>query len=153
MFQTKHNFLVGSYFLATLVIVGTNRNKHDFLWLGLLGQLLLAHLAVDIYLSKQIWASFHTYALMYVLYVLSFSCIDVYFHLHDKDNFGGKIHKEHEQMFLDFVYVNISTISTIGYGDIVPLTTATRSYFCYKIVIAIFMIVFLVSDIVVKSKN
>ena len=152
MFQTKHKFLVGCYFLATCMIVATNRNKHDFLWLGLLGQLLLAHLSVDIYLSKQIWASFHTYALMYVLYVLSFSCIDVYFYLHDQDNFAGKIHKQHEQMFIDFVYVNISTISTIGYGDLVPLTTKTRAYFCYKILIAIFMTVFLVSDIVVKSK-
>jgi hypothetical protein len=55
-------------------------------------------------------------------------------------------------MFVDFVYVNFSTVSTMGYNDITPATTLVRGYSSYKIAVAVFMIVFVVSDIVVKTK-
>jgi hypothetical protein len=40
----------------------------------------------------------------------------------------------------------------MGYSDITPSTTTTRSYTSYKIAIAIFIIVFLISDINIKTK-
>lgn len=153
MNDKRHTLLVGVYVMTNLLLVGTNRDKYDFLLLGVLGQILLMVLCIDVYLSKKVWQSFHTYGLMYLLYVLSFSCMDVFFYLHDPTNFSGKIHSQHKQMFIDFVYVNISTISTIGYGDITASSTLARSYFCYKMVMAIFIITFMINIIVVRTKS
>lgn len=127
--------------------------KYKFLGLGLFGQVLLLNMSFHIYRSKYIWSSFNMYAMMYVLYIFSFSCLDIYFFLNNHHNFKGFLHHENiTKLFIDFVYVNISTISTIG-GDITPKSTSTRLYVSYKIAIAIFMIVFVVSDIVIKSKK
>lgn len=154
MFSNKITTLVIVYILITFFLVNLKKiSKYNFLWLGVIGQYLLLNMSFHIYKSKYIWSSFHMYALMYVMYVLSFTCIDLYFYLDDPHHFQGFLHSNHRgSLFVDFVYVNISTISTIGYGDITPKSTASRLYFCYKIVIAIFMIVFLVSDIVIKTK-
>jgi len=157
MFRKAHNVLVILYLVAVIVLLNYTKKpidkfKYYFLFLGLFGQVLLFYLSYHIYKSQHIWYSFYMYALMYVLYILSFTCIDIYFYLDNHRNFIGKIHKDIGSMFVDFVYINFSTVSTMGYGDITPATTLTRGYSSYKIAVAVFMIVFLVSDIVVKTK-
>jgi hypothetical protein len=144
-------------YVLTIVIVMITMMEHpslkyDFGGLGLLGQVLLFRLSASIYRSKSVGSSFHMYALMYILYIFSFTCMDLSFYLDDPSHFEGSFNPDKLwKLFIDFVYVNISTISTIG-GNITPRSTATRFYFSYKIAIAIFMIVFVVSDIVVKTK-
>lgn len=146
--QTLHNRLVLVYTIIIMAcVISKIKSKNVFLIMGIIGQILLVHLSLDIYRTSLKWVSIHIYALMYVLFVLSNSCLDMYFYLDDEKNFNGFIHKDIGRMFIDFVYVNISTISTIGYGDITPATTMTRVLYCYKMVVAIFMIVFIISYI------
>jgi len=157
MFHRTHHVLVFCYVMATLLLIAYTKKpstttKYEFLLLGLIGQVLLFHLSYHIYKSQQIWYSFTLYALIYVLFILSFTSIDMYLYLENSMNFTGKIYKDVHKMFVDFVYVNFCTVSTMGYSDITPTTTTTRSYTCYKIAIAIFMIVFLISDINIKTK-
>lgn len=154
MFVKTYNLLIILYVLIVFVLITMKKiSKYNFLLWGVIGQILLFNMSIHIYRSKHIWTSFNMYALMYVLYIFSFTCIDIFFFLDNPHHFKGTIHHENNlKMFIDFFYVNISTISTIGYGDITASSTETRLYFSYKIAIAIFMIVFLVSDIVVKTK-
>lgn len=157
MFQKTHPILVILYLIGTMLLLSytkkpTNSTKYEFLFLGLIGQILLFHISYHIYKSQQIWYSFSMYALMYVLFILSFTNIDMYLYLDNSLNFTGRIFKNIQKMFLDFVYVNFSTVSTMGYSDIMPTTTMSRSYSSYKIAVSIFMIVFLISDINVKTK-
>lgn len=123
-----------------------------FFLMGVIGQLLLYNMSFYIFRSRRLWSSVRIYALMYLLFVLSFTCLDMHIYLGNSDHFVGTLHDDPIPLFMDFVYFNISTVSTIGYGDITPMTTLARSYMCYKIAIVIFMIVFLVSDITTASK-
>lgn len=157
MFKKTCNVLVACYIAATILIMmltkDPSRNrKYVFLLLGLMGQLLFFYISYHIYMSKQIWYSVYMYVLIYLVYLLSFTSIDIFFYLDDHKNFSGKIYTDISAMYVDFVYVNFSTVSTMGYSDITPQTTATRAYSCYKIAIAIFIIIFLVSDINIKTK-
>lgn len=151
--RIKQNALVFIYILFLFMILRT-QNKNLFLLMGLFGQILLINLSVNIYKSKHVWTSLNMYALMYVLFVLSFSCLDVYFYLSDPLHFTGTIHDENSgTLLIDFINVNMSVISTMGLNNILPSSTMTRAYFSYKIMIAIFMIVFVVSDITIEKKN
>lgn len=157
LFHKTHHVLVFCYVIAILLLVAytkktTTTTRYKFLILGLIGQVLLFCLSYHIYKSQQIWYSFTLYALIYVLFVLSFTSIDMFLYLGNSMNFTGKIYKDVRKMFVDFVYINFCTVSTMGYSDISPSTTIARSYTSYKIVIAIFMIVFLISDINIKTK-
>lgn len=152
-----HHVLVVCYVIATMLLLGYTKEpskttKYEFLVLGLMGQVLLFHISYKIYKSQQIWHSFTMYALIYVLYILSFTSTDMYLYMENSMNFTGRIYKDVHKMFVDFVYVNFCTVSTMGYSDITPSTTVTRFYSSYKIAIAIFMIVFLISDINIKTK-
>ena len=154
MWRKTHHVLVILYFIATMILMTytTKPTKYEFLLLGIVGQVLLFFISYHIYKSQQLWSSFYMYALIYILYILSFTCIDIYFYLTNSLNFTGKIFKTIHRMFVDFVYVNFSTVSTMGYSDITPGTTTTRAYSSYKIATAIFMIVFLITDITIKTK-
>lgn len=158
MFHKHHHLvMIITYFLIVMLLLGfakkpTRPVKYGFLVLGLIGQVLLFYISYYIYKSGQIWYAFYMYALMYILYILSFTSTDIYLYLNDHSNFTGKIYKNIHRMFADFVYVNFCTVSTMGCNDISPATTTTRLYSSYKIAMSIFMIVFLVSDIVVKTK-
>lgn len=157
MFRKTHHVLLVCYIIATLLLLSYTKKpseltKYEFLLLGMIGQALLFHISYHIYKSQQIWYSFYMYALIYILYILSFTSIDMYLYLENSMNFTGRIYKDVHKMFIDFVYVNFCTVSTMGYSDITPNTTTTRSYSSYKIAIAIFMIVFLISDINIKTK-
>lgn len=157
MYRKIYNALIIVYLVVVIILLKYTKKPNDkfknyFLALGLIGQILLFYLSYNIYKSQYIWYSFYMYALMYVLYIVSFTCIDVYLYLDNPHSFIGKIHKDIGSMFVDFVYINFSTVSTMGYGDITPSTTLVRGYSSYKIAVAIFMIVFLVSDIVIKIK-
>lgn len=147
-----YNIIVLAYTIATIMLLKSD-NRYLFLSMGILGQFLMVHLSHYIYKSNKMWSSFHMYALVYILYVLSFTCIDIFIYMDNPHNFSGYIHENRYKMFVDFTHVNMSIVSTIGYSDIIPKTTISRSYSSYKIMIAIFMIVFLVSDIVVKTKK
>lgn len=142
--------IVEAYTCTVVALVLAGGQKEWFLGVGLLGQAALIYMSVRIYQSKRIWGSFYLYALVCVLFIMSFSCIDTYFYLEDPESYNG-IHKDHWRSFVDLVYLNTSTISTIGYGDVVPRTTTTRAFACYKMSVVVFMIVFLVSDIVIKK--
>lgn len=156
--KTKtYYILVVLYLLATAVLMfysskTTKYTKYEFLLVGLVGQVMLYAISYHIYKSQQMWSSVYLYAVMYVLYILSFTSIDIYFYLENAMNFTGKIFRAIHRMFIDFLYLNFSTVSTMGIGDISPNTTTTRAYSSYKIAVAIFMIVFLVSDITIKTK-
>lgn len=150
MYHRTHSVLVACYVAATLFLLFFT--QQNFLLLGLLGQVLLFHLSYHIYRSQQIWYSFSLYALIYVVYILSFTNIDMHLSLQNPRNFTGKANRDIRKRFVDFTHVNFSTVSTMGYSDIAPYTTAARSYSSYKIAVAIFMIVFLVSDINIKTR-
>lgn len=143
---------VAAYATVITIMASAGVSKGWFLGVGLVGQAALLYLSLRIYQSKRIWGSFHLYALLCVLFVLSFSCVDMFFLLGDPGSFTGIVRKDdHWGSFVDLAYLNTATISTIGYGDVVPRTTITRAVACYKMSIVVFMIVFLVSDIVVKK--
>lgn len=147
--NNTHYQMIIIYAITIMFFVASDKKAHKniFLILGLLGQILLVSLTLDIYHSRLMWTSYHLYALMYVLFVLSNSCLDIYIYLSNKHNFEGFIHTYIPSMFIDFLYTNISTVSTIGCGDITPATTTTRLLYSYKMVFAIFMIVFLLTYI------
>lgn len=140
-----HYKMVIMYATTIMMFVALNKKEYKdiFLILGLLGQVLLVSLTLDIYHSRFMWTSYHLYALIYVLFVLSNSCLDINLYLSNKHNFNGFIHTYIPSMFIDFLYTNISIVSTIGCGEITPATTSTRLFYSYKMIVAIFMIVFL----------
>lgn len=155
MFRKTHQLLVVSYVVAILLMLLFSSPKPASVWfllLGLVGQALLFHVSYYIYKSQQIWYSFYLYVWIYVLYILSFTCMDIYLYLEDPVNFSGRVDKDIRKMFVDFVYLNFCTVSTMGYSDILPHSTLSRSYSSYKIAIAIFVIIFLVSDINIKTR-
>lgn len=144
------------YFLLTSVFLSTNyKNKNFFLWMGVLGQCILFSLSRYILSLEYVHGTFHLSAnlCLYLLFLMSFSHIDIYFYLDDKENYIGIINEKYTyKMFLEFIYVNLSIVSTIGYSDIMPKNTITRTYFSYKLTIVVYMIVFLVSDIMLKKR-
>lgn len=153
MIHTTNHVLVACYVAATLfILLLTQGQPHIFLFLGFLGQVLLFHLSYHIYKSQQIWYSFYLYALLCVVYILSFTNTDMFFSFQNPRNFTGKSDKDIRKRFMDFVHLNLCTMSTMGYSDIIPYTTIARTYSSYKIAVAIFMIVFLVSDINIKTR-
>lgn len=153
MHHRAHHVLVACYVAATLSLLFlTPGQPLFFLLLGLVGQVLFFHLSYYIYQSQQIWYSFSLYALLCVVYILSFTNIDTHLSLQNHRNFTGKADKNIHKRFVDFIHVNFCTMSTMGYSDILPYTTLARSYSSYKIAVAVFMIVFLVSDINIKTR-
>lgn len=130
-------------------------NLHNlFLFVGMIGQIFIIIVAYDICISKYLKESVSLYVSMYIIFLLSFSFIDIYFYLLSKDHYYGKLVSDNNiyRMFVDFFYFNISTISTISYGDISAKTTSCKLYYSYKVMMVIFMGTFLLNDIIAKSK-
>jgi len=63
--------------------------------------------------------------------------------------FDGQIGilNQHFSNYLDYYYYSLVTISTVGYGDVHPVTLLGRCLVSYEIVTFLFMIVFFVSGI------
>ena len=57
------------------------------------------------------------------LAVLQFSFLFYIFYLNDTSNYRGNIE---ELNIIDFIYYSVVTVSTLGYGDIVPISKAVK---------------------------
>lgn len=130
----------------------TTQTKGFFLWMGLLGQVIVLSTAYAIYNSQSMKASIEMYMFLYAVHLVSLSLLDMEFYRDNPKHFTGLIHNENQiSTFVDFFYLNASIISTIGFGDITATSTTARLYTVYKILLTVFICAFLLNDIVVKS--
>lgn len=65
----------------------------------------------------------------YLLIAMIFSSIYQFVEMYDNHAFSGIVlHDPHNRAFGQFLYFSLTTISTVGYGDIVPVSPRARSF-------------------------
>lgn len=82
----------------------------------------------------------------YVLVAMAFATLDLMLELLSPGSFSG-VHTGilHDRPWWQFFYFSMTTLSTVGYGDIVPATMRARSFVVIEQLIAIFYVAILIS--------
>ena len=82
----------------------------------------------------------------YILIAMAFGTLYFMLELHHPASFTG-IHTEvaGERPWWQFFYFSFTTLSTVGYGDIVPATMRARSFTIIEQLVAIFYVAILIS--------
>lgn len=152
IFYTTVSLLLLRYIHDTKDMV---RYRNIFFIMGFWGQILLILVSYGIYVTQRIRESIYMYISIYAVFLISFSFLDMSLYVSNKNHFSNRIAEDDVDdvytFFVDFVYYNISTVSTISYGDLLVKSFECKIYTIYKVMIVIFICTFLLNDIVVKS--
>ena len=83
----------------------------------------------------------------YILIAMAFGTLDFILELAQPGSFSGVHMEPHagERPWGQFLYFSFTTLSTVGYGDIVPVTARARSYAILEQLVAVFYVAILIS--------
>jgi hypothetical protein len=84
-----------------------------------------------------------TVGLLYILMILLGVCIFMALYITDKNHFTGAI--DENAVLTSGMYFTVSTISTIGYGDITPTTPL-----CRAIIVAYIVLIMIINVIIAR---
>jgi hypothetical protein len=86
---------------------------------------------------RQMWEALAAFVLGYAALVFIFACFyAAAWQFRPTTAFRG-VDAVHHPSFADFVYFSVVTMSTVGYGDVIPANAITRSLACIEVVVGI----------------
>jgi hypothetical protein len=83
----------------------------------------------------------------YILIAMAFGTLDFILEIGYPGSFSGLHMEPHagERPWGQFLYFSFTTLSTVGYGDIVPVTARARSFIILEQLVAVFYVAILIS--------
>jgi voltage-gated potassium channel len=137
-----HNFaLVAAMAVIGAIVFAVSRNVCTFLLdTGLLFEAFFEDVAR---LFVPAFAFFTFYSLVVIIFASLYRVIDLYTGV-DHFQVGGVVR---DISFPESLYFSIVTLSTVGYGDIVPMTDAIRLIVAVEVVIGVMLLLFGFSEI------
>ncbi len=86
---------------------------------------------------RQMWEALAAFLLGYAALVFIFACFYAAAWRFDPVRAFGGSDAFHNPSFADFAYFSVVTMSTVGYGDVIPANALTRSLACIEVVLGI----------------
>ncbi len=94
--------------------------------------------------ANRLFGAVCIYLMIGVLWGLMYGAL----HTLDMDAFVGTLHDETAGQGVDWIYYSFVTLTTLGYGDILPISTTARTLAYIEAVIGVFYIAMLVAALV-----
>jgi Ion channel len=85
----------------------------------------------------QMWEALAAFLLGYAGLVFIFACFYAAAWQYEPATAFRGVDAVHHPSFADFVYFSVVTMSTVGYGDVIPANAITRSLACVEVVLGI----------------
>ena len=85
----------------------------------------------------QMWEALVAFVVGYAAIVLIFACFYSAAWQYNRTTAFRGVDAIHFPSFADFIYFSVVTMSTVGYGDVIPANAITRSLACIEVVIGI----------------
>jgi hypothetical protein len=86
---------------------------------------------------QQMWEALAAFLLGYGVLVFIFACFYAAAWQYEPSTAFRGVDAVHHPSFADFVYFSVVTMSTVGYGDVIPANTITRSLACIEVVLGV----------------
>jgi hypothetical protein len=86
---------------------------------------------------QQMWEALAAFVVGYAGLVFIFACFYAAAWQYDPATAFRGVDAVHHPSFADFVYFSVVTMSTVGYGDVIPANAITRSLACIEVVLGI----------------
>lgn len=86
---------------------------------------------------RQMWEALAAFLLGYAALVFIFACFYAAAWRFDPVRAFRGVDAVHNPSFADFLYFSVVTMSTVGYGDVIPANGFTRSLACAEVVLGI----------------
>jgi hypothetical protein len=86
---------------------------------------------------RQMWEALAAFLLGYAALVFIFACFYAAAWRFDPWHAFRGVDAVHNPSFADFLYFSVVTMSTVGYGDVIPASGITRSLACAEVVLGI----------------
>ena len=86
---------------------------------------------------RQMWEALAAFLLGYAALVFIFACFYAAAWQFDPVHAFRGVDAVHHPSFADFVYFSVVTMSTVGYGDVIPANGLTRVLACVEVVLGI----------------
>lgn len=86
---------------------------------------------------QQMWEALAAFFVGYACIVFIFACFYAAAWQHNPATAFKGIDAHRFTNFADFLYFSIITMSTVGYGDVIPADTVTRAIVCFEVVLGV----------------
>jgi Ion channel len=86
---------------------------------------------------RQMWEALAAFLLGYAALVFIFACFYAAGWQYDPVHAFRGVDAVHHPSFADFLYFSVVTMSTVGYGDVIPANAITRTLACTEVVLGI----------------
>jgi hypothetical protein len=86
---------------------------------------------------RQMWEALAAFLLGYAALVFIFACFYAAAWRFDPVEAFRGVDAFHHPSFADFAYFSVVTMSTVGYGDVIPANALTRSLACIEVVLGV----------------
>jgi hypothetical protein len=88
-----------------------------------------------------------------VVTLIFFSILYMYIYIIDPNSFNGNIGETYLTQFVSFLYFSFITFSTIGYGDICPVSLISRGVVILEVIYQFIIIVLVISQFTIFQKQ
>lgn len=123
-----------SLMIITLAVMITTNLSWSF------GEWLKPHLTVlaNIFrILRQMWEALAAFLVGYIAIVFVFACFYAAAWQYNRATAFRGVDAHHFPSFADFVYFSVVTMSTLGYGDVIPANAITRTLVCFQVVLGL----------------